>query len=268
MTYKQLKIFDALVNSERFMELYSKISFWMAWFLDKSNKEQKYLLAKIHPYTFCSYKRLKNIWMLAEMIEKNKTKGAFVECGVWKGGCAAIMVYIAQKYNSKRKIYLFDSFEGLPEPTQKDGKRAIFYSNGKSQGKLKSIKKAIGKLAEVQHILFSTLKLKRKYVYFYKGWFQFTIPKYKNKVRQIAILRLDADWYESTKTCLNEFYNQVIPGGFVILDDYENWPGSKRALDEFFKKRKISPKVIKIDSAGIYFKKDLKNSLTNFSSDS
>lgn len=88
-----------------------------------------------------------------------------------------------------------------------------------------------------------------------KGWFQDTLPKDKEKIGKIALLRLDGDWYESTKCCLENLYDNVIIGGYIVLDDYGYWEGAKKALDEFFIKRKISPELIKIDYTGVYFKK-------------
>ena len=214
-----------------------------------------WLFKKVYPYTMVGYARLSNVYELANLIEKNKISGAFVECGVWKGGCIAVMAFIAQKFGSDRKIWLFDSFEGLPEPTKEDGQTAKDYALNKTEGNLKTIDKCVAPLKEVEEIFFKVLKLDKENIIVSKGWFQNTLPKDKEKIGEIAILRLDGDWYQSTKCCLENLYDNVIIGGYIVLDDYGYWEGSKKALDEFFIERKINPELIKIDYTGIYFKK-------------
>lgn len=213
------------------------------------------LFKKVYPYTMIGYKRLSNIYDLSELIEKEKITGAFVECGVWKGGCAAVAAFIADRAKSNRKVWLFDSFEGLPEPTEKDGLLAKEYAKDKTSGKLLTINRCVGPIEDVKEIFFSKLKIDKKNVEIKKGWFQNTLPEEKNKIGVIAILRLDGDWYESTKCCLDYLYDKVICGGYIVIDDYGYWQGAKIALDEFLTRRKIKPNFIKIDSAGIYFKK-------------
>ena len=195
------------------------------------------------------YEQLSSIYDLAREIEgsyfiKEKyIKGAFVECGVWKGGCAGIMAYVANQF-SGRQTWLFDSFEGLPEATDKDGIRASYYT-----GRCKA------DYQDVAELLYNVLKIDPKTVNIKIGLFQNTLPKAKTEIGDIAILRLDGDWYESTKCCLENLYDNVVEGGYVVLDDYNHWQGAKLALDEFLAERGLTAKLIKVDSAGIYFKK-------------
>ena len=88
-----------------------------------------------------------------------------------------------------------------------------------------------------------------------KGWFQDTLPQNIDKIGNIAILRLDGDWYESTKVCLEYLYDNVVEGGYILVDDYNFWPGCKKAVDEFFDNRKIFPNIIKVDLSGIAIRK-------------
>lgn len=236
--------------------LYKKLIFWKDAFpKDIFDIEKIILFKKIYPYTMVGYKRLSNVYEIAKIIEEKKTKGAFVECGVWKGGCIAAMAFIAQKAGSDRKIWLFDSFEGLPEPTADDGKVAKDYAQNRAGGKLETINKCVGPLEDVKEVFFNILKINQNNVVIKKGWFQDTLPKEKNYIGTISVLRLDGDWYESTKVCLDNLYNNVIIGGYIILDDYGHWEGAKKALDEFFIEKKISPELIKIDYTGVYFQK-------------
>ncbi|MDO8577349.1 MAG: TylF/MycF/NovP-related O-methyltransferase, partial [Candidatus Wildermuthbacteria bacterium] len=174
---------------------------------------------------------------------------------VWKGGAAALMAQASKEAQSRRKIWLFDSFEGLPEPTKEDGVVARTYARDRDSGRLASIQKCVGPLEDVQRLFFSVLKFNPEDIYFGKGWFQDVLPREKQSVGPIAVLRLDADWYESTKCALENLYDSVVEGGYILIDDYGHWEGCKKAVDEFLRNRNIPAKLIPIDYAGVYFKK-------------
>lgn len=213
------------------------------------------LFFRVRPYTMVSYHGMSNVYELSKKIEKDGKEGAFVECGVWKGGCVAIMAFVAKKAKSNRKTWLFDSFEGLPEPSAEDGEKAKEYALGRMSGKLSSIERCVGPMADVEKIFFDVLKINPADIAIEKGWFQDTLQKVKEKMGPIAVLRLDGDWYESTKCCLDVLYDVVVPGGYVIIDDYVYWEGSKKAVDDFLAQRKIKVDLIKIDFTAVYFQK-------------
>lgn len=204
------------------------------------------LFSAVKPYTMLGYLRLSKLYELASNLEERKIPGSFVECGVWNGGSAGIISTVANKFNSGRIIWLFDSFEGLPEPTESDVKY-----NGKPGRK----GMALGQEEKVKELLFTKLKLNPNNIQIKKGWFEDTIPKNKEKVGKIALLHLDCDWYESVKFCLNQLYDNVVAGGFIIIDDYGSWKGCKKAVDEFIKKIEKKIEIIKIDYTGIFFQK-------------
>lgn len=197
------------------------------------------VLKMVAPYTLLGYIALENAYDLAENIEKRKLNGAFVECGTWKGGVAAVMAVIAHRYGDSRKTWYFDSFEGMPEPTQEDKK------NDGKRGGVEDLAGDVLKasVSDVEEVVFEKLKLSRENNIIVKGWFQDTLPQKKKEIGPIAILRLDGDWYESTKVCLEELYDQVVSGGYVIIDDYGAWAGCKQAIHEFFDKRGINPQL-------------------------
>lgn len=237
-------------------KIIKKILYYLEVFVKNLNDFSKMVLFfKIHPYTMVSYDGLSNVYNLSKKVERDKLKGAFVECGVWKGGCAAIMGFVAEKEKSGRKTWLFDSFEGLPEPSAEDGEKAKDYASGRMSGKLSTIEKCVGPLEDVKRIFFDILKINPINIIIEAGWFQDTLLKAKNRIGSIAILRLDGDWYESTKCCLDELYDIVIPGGYVIIDDYVYWEGSKKAVDEFMAKNNIKADLVKIDFTAVYFQK-------------
>lgn len=249
--YKMIRKIKNIIKKSN---IYKIINFWKdISFKDFLNFEKVFLFQKVYPYTMVGYQRLSNVYDLAKKAEQEKLEGVFAECGVWKGGCAAVMGFVAQKTGFGRKIWMFDSFEGLPEPTEKDGKIAKDYASNKAGGNLKAIDKCVGPIEDVKKIFFEKLRLDENNIIIKKGWFQDTLPESKEKIGKIALLRLDGDWYESTKVCLDNLYDDVIIGGYIILDDYGHWEGARRALDEFFTERKIKPELIKIDYTGVYF---------------
>lgn len=247
-----------LKKSRVLLMMYERIK-WLsrAPFKDYINIVKIGFFLRIRPYyTMVSYRGLSNIYELARLVENNKIEGCFVECGVWRGGCAAIMAKVVHSFRSKRKVWLFDSFKGLPEPTDKDGEMArSAVGDEKIQGKLIDINICKASRQDVIHLL-SSLKLYTNNIIIEEGWFQDTLPKFKDKIGPIVILRLDCDWYESTKCCLENLYQNVISGGYIIVDDYGYWEGCKRATDEFLRKQKINIALLKqVDESCYFFQK-------------
>jgi len=105
-----------------------------------------------------------------------------------------------------------------------------------------------GTIEECKTLLFDKINYPREYVHFYEGWFQDTFPVHAKEINQIALLRLDGDWYESTKLSLEYFYDKVIPGGIIIIDDYGTYQGCKKATDEFFQKNNVKKFLINASS--------------------
>ena len=199
------------------------------------------LVYRVRGYTAVFVPRLVALYKLSEEINQRSVPGDIVECGVYNGGSAAIMASLCEKSPISRNVWLFDSFEGLPKPSDKDGEEAPAYE-GWCHGDLSKVKKVLWKL-----------RIPESRVHIVKGWFQDTFPS--AQIRDIAILHIDADWYESVKLCLEKFYDSVQPGGYIILDDYGDWEGCRIATDEFLKKRALDVKLIQVDYTGFYFQK-------------
>lgn len=214
-----------------------------------------WLFWRVRRYTMVSPERLENVYRLAKKAIKDNVPGALVECGVWRGGCSAVMAKATTDLKDKRFIWLFDSFEGLPEPTNNDGTKAKNYANNRSGGKLKTINKCQAELAIVKK-LFRKLHIDWNQVVVKQGWFQKTIPQSAKEIGAIAVLRLDGDWYESTKVCLEHLYDSVSENGSIIIDDYHHWEGCRRAVDEFLASRKVNATLIPIDEEAVYFIKE------------
>jgi hypothetical protein len=214
------------------------------------------LFETVRPHTMCSIQRLDNMYRLARAVENRGIAGSVVECGVWRGGCAGVAAAALRRTGSRRRIHLFDSFQGLPEPGKLDGALAARYSDGKSEGRLVATGKCVATVADVEDLFFGRLAIDRESVSFHVGWFQESVPRDHEAVGPISLLRLDGDWYDSTKVCLKYLYPHVVRGGFVILDDYGQWEGCRRAFEEYRESEKLAPvELERIDYTGVYFAK-------------
>jgi len=155
--------------------------------------------------------------------------GAFVECGVWRGGMSFLMAKRARQRGEKKTVWMFDSFEGLPPPEAIDGNAAIEWT--------KNVDSPLyydNCTASIEEVRASAVALGLgDQVEIVKGWFDETIPQVKDDIGEIAVLRIDGDWYRSVKTCLEELGPRVVPGGIVILDDYDTWEGCALAVHEY-----------------------------------
>ena len=113
----------------------------------------------------------------------------------------------------------------------------------------------LGTVEQVEALMFGRLRFSRDDTFLVKGWFQDTVPQHAASVGEIAVLRLDGDWYESTKIPLDHFYDSVAPGGVVIVDDYGTCFGSKKAVDEFRRERNLTSPLIADGRGGVWFEK-------------
>jgi O-methyltransferase len=176
---------------------------------------------------------------IARSVVAQNIQGDFVECGVARGGCSAVMAMVARDGHQGRWVWMFDSFEGLPQQTKEDGiQKPVRHKNKKANDLAEGY--CLGTLEDVR-AWFHELMLTD--VTMVKGWFQDTLPIFKHDVGDIAVLRLDGDWYESTKCCLENLYPQVVKGGFVIIDDYQ-LAGCKKAVDEYIENNKLDVQII------------------------
>ena len=210
------------------------------------------LTNQLLPFTMGGRKALENAFDIVKLIEDNAIPGVFIECGVAEGGTAAMLGMAHRELGSgKREMWFFDSYEGLPEPTKED------YEDGKTGNFIRPLPKGacLGTIEQVSELLFSTLKFQKDDVHLVKGWFQDTVPKLRDTMGVVAILRLDGDWYESVKIPLDNFYHNLSPGGVVIVDDYATCFGSKKATDEFRTEHNITTPLMSDGRGGAWFEK-------------
>ncbi len=214
------------------------------------------LFARVITRTLVAYDRLLNTYELARRVERDGVSGAYVECGVWRGGAAALLALLARREGKGRRTHLFDSFQGLPSPTVHDG--ALEGPGPKGVGErtdLEPVGLYVATREDVSQFLFEALRLDPGRVLLHEGWFQHTLPALRDAVKPIALLRIDADWYESVKACLEGLYDNVAEGGYVILDDYGSYPGCRRAFEEFRAEKGLREALHRIDAHGVWFRK-------------
>jgi len=219
------------------------------------NREQRLktsLTQQLLPYSMGGRKALENAFQVTVLAEVKRIDGALVECGVAEGGTAAMMALTNREIGMvSRSKWFFDSYEGLPEPTAED------YEGGKAGHFIRPLPKGacLGTIEQVSDLMFEKLHLSKNEIHLIKGWFQDTVPSHRERVGPIAVLRLDGDWYESTKLPLENFYDQISPGGFVIIDDYATCFGSRKAVDEFRSERHITSPLHPDGRGGVWFEK-------------
>ena len=216
----------------------------------------KRAVSRVRPNTMVSFDRLATLWLQVLYLDRNRIPGDLVECGVWRGGAAAMMALAHLGSGSKtfRQLQLFDSWKGLPEPDgELDGTFAVEYSGGAHNGKLKPVGKCVASLDEARYLLETQVGYPSDLVHYHVGWFQETLPR--TELGAISLLRLDGDWYESTKLCLEYLYPRVVKGGIVVLDDYGYWSGCRKATDEFLQIQSDPIMLHHIDDTGRYFLK-------------
>lgn len=186
----------------------------------------------------------------------NNIEGVIIECGVESGNFEHIWINELLKNNTVRDIYLYDTFAGLVKPTEYDYtcKDATHYSMNKDEvyntWKNYIIDENINKwcytpIEQVQARLNSTGYPQDK-LHYIVGNVMDTLKDKTNIPEKIAVLRLDTDWYESSKYELEQMYDNVVTGGVIIFDDYYHWDGQRRATDEFFVSRNIKYNFVNI----------------------
>lgn len=213
--------------------------------------EFQQILSVIRPYTLLSEARLFSLYSLARQICLDDIPGNFVECGSYKGGSAALLAVVIKQYSLRpRLIYAFDTFEGMPEPTEADKHNGIPANlTPWGAGTLKA------PLTDNLEVICQSLDV-RDIVLPVKGLFAQTLPESKSAVGSISLLHADGDWYESTMDIFNNIYDSVVPNGFIQIDDYGHWDGCKKAIHEFEKRCGQSFALRVIDYTGVWFQKE------------
>lgn len=177
----------------------------------------------VAPFTMLSFPKVVTLQACCDRVRTDRIPGDVVECGVWKGGAAALLIRHLRA-DTQRQFWLYDSWEGLPPATALD----VRVDGLRGQAGLFSASQD-----RVEKLLFSQERADPSRVHLVPGWFESTLVETVNRERPIALLHIDCDYYQSVRFCLEHLYPFVAPGGVVLIDDYADWAGCRRAVDEF-----------------------------------
>ena len=204
-------------------------------------------------YSMTDHMRIFALMKSIEFTKQHNVNGDFVECGVWKGGNLILFQRFIEKYNLDKKIFAYDTFEGMSKPEEID-----ITPEGVSANKL--LKKLYDKgVNRKDNILIADCSIEevknnfqkfssKKNLFCIKGKVEETLENKENLPNKISILRLDTDWYSSTKKELEILFPLLEKNGILIIDDYGYWKGARKAVDEYFIDKKVT--MFKIDFTG------------------
>jgi len=191
------------------------------------------IVARVAPFTLTSLDRRASLILGVDHLVRQRIPGDIVECGVWRGGSMmAVALALLARGDTSRHLYLYDTYEGMSEPTAEDRS----HTGESAQAQLARTERGQGVwceagLNDVQANLWST-GYPRQQIHFVQGKVEDSIPA--TMPESIALLRLDTDWYESTKHELVHLYPRLQRNGLLVIDDYGHWQGARQAVDEYF----------------------------------
>lgn len=213
-------------------------------------------LTEAGPYTMTSNERLLATMDAVAYAVRRPVAGALVECGVWRGGSVLAMIRVLQHMGvSDRDLYLFDTFEGMTPPSEKDTSRfdapaLETWSSHKQAGTIPwewAFDPSVFSMEAVESLILGTGYPPDR-IHFVKGRVEDTLPG--EAPPSIAVLRLDTDWYESTWLELVHLYPRISEGGVLIVDDYGHWDGCREAVDRYFGEFQSPMLLARIDYTG------------------
>lgn len=193
--------------------------------------------------TMIGLKRMDNIQFCLEEILKKGIEGDVLEAGVWKGGACIFMKAILNQYKSNKKVFVCDSFKGLPPPEVDQDKNSEFHTFPELSISLHQVKTN-----------FNKYNLLDDRVIFVEGWFKDTLPVLKEQGHKYSLIRLDGDMYKSTMDQLENLYEGVSIGGFIIIDDWAI-PQARLACEKYREINNITDEIVPIDQYSVYWVK-------------
>lgn len=199
------------------------------------------IIKAVQPHTMLNEARLRNVLWAVERTVFNQTPGDLIEIGVWRGGCVMAMLHkLLSLGESERTVHLYDTFTGMTKPSSLDKHECYPAFDGHDP--------CFCPMGEVIDNV-DSVGYPKDHVWFHKGDICELTPEWVPQ--KIALLRLDTDWYESTKYELDHFEHHVVPGGIVIVDDYGFWDGCRKATLEWLwnNHRDLRP----IDDTGVFW---------------
>lgn len=206
------------------------------WLETENHLDFAQIWEKVAPFTMTSPERGFALWNAVNSVIDSGIPGAFVECGVWRGGSSMLIALtLLQRDVRNREVFLFDTFEGMTAPGSRDidlhGQHANELMAGVKGAEIASLVKAAADLESVRAAMAST-GYDMRLVRFIKGDVAQTLPT--TQTLRICLLRMDTDFYESTFAELRYLYPRLATGGALIIDDYGHWRGARQAVEDYF----------------------------------
>lgn len=209
--------------------------------------------------TMTDENRLYNAIVATRYISENRIPGDIVECGVWRGGSMmAIASTLITLSDTTRSLYLYDTFQGMTKPSRfdirLDGRSAKDLLGESVKQNKKEFEGGVIAFASLQDVKagMSSTKYPEKQIAYEVGKVEKTLKATSHK--SLSLVRLDTDWYESTKHELEVLWPKLISGGVLIIDDYDHWTGARKATDEYFEKLSVRPLFMAMNSGRILIK--------------
>ena len=202
----------------------------------ESTLYEQELINKYLKYSMTNETRMWSLLKSLEYVLNEKIDGDVLECGVWKGGCIGLMDEYLRVNSSQKKIYAYDTYDGMSIPSKYD---IDFKGNQITDLVINNYENIYG--YPNKNEVMSNLKIlgsKCDKIKFVKGAVEKTLMDKRNIPEKISLMRLDTDFYESTKVELEILYPLLSKGGILIIDDYGHYKGARKAVDEYFKEKK------------------------------
>jgi len=204
------------------------------------------IVQAVKPYTLTSDERIAALLNAVGYVTRHKIPGAIAECGVWRGGSMmAVALALLHHGDSSRQLYLYDTFDGMSEPTEHD--QSLDGQSARSQLDRDPVGTGVWCCSPIEEVRSNVLSTgyPEGNVHLIKGKVEETLPS--NSPKRLALLRLDTDWYESTKHELIHLFPLLDPRGLLIIDDYGHWQGARQAVDEYFTENKLHLYLHRVD---------------------
>lgn len=215
-----------------------------------ADKQFMAIFAHCREHTMTSIERMYGLYQAVRYVSLQNISGDFVECGVWRGGSSMVCALtLAALGDTQRRLYLYDTFEGMSAPTAKD-----LDLQGRTVDEILKERKIpqVGDWcnASLNHVkaAMATTGYPADRVTYVQGKVEDTIPAVLPE--RIALLRLDTDWYESTYHELTHLYPRLAPHAPLIIDDYGHWQGAREATDQYFAENGVRMLLNRLDYTG------------------
>ena len=206
------------------------------------------IIRSVQPFTMTGPEKLYSLIQGVKYTIQNDIPGDIVECGVWRGGSMMAVAQTLLRLNhTEKSLFLYDTFSGMSKPTDLDVNFHGLKASDKFNKKLLPDGKTNWAIASLDEVKENVLKVgyDQSKINFIKGKVENTIPETIPKT--ISLLRLDTDWYASTKHELTHLFPRLSKNGVVIIDDYGHWEGCQKAVDEYFSENKINIFLTRVD---------------------